>query len=79
MTLWHIIRFTTIRHLRLTEIWSHLRGWQAGYKPKYLRDEWVAVKQRNAVAWDPNELHRFLIGDKMESNQMVHQDHKGQG
>jgi len=73
MSLWHIIRFTTIRHLWLTTITDNKRG------NKKLRDEWVAVKQRNAVAWDPNELHRFLIGDKMESNQMVHQDHKGQG
>ena len=73
MILWHIIRFTTIRHLWLTTITDNKRG------NKKLRDEWVAVKQRNAVAWDPNELHRFLNGDKMESNLMVRQDHKGQG
>jgi len=75
MTLWHIIRFTTIRHLWLTTITSG-KG-QRRTKPDY--DKWVAVKQRNAVVWDPNELHRFLIGDKMESNLMVRQDHKGQG
>ena len=73
MTLWEIVRFTTIRHLWLTTITDNKRG------NKKLRDEWVAVKQRDAVAWDPNELHRFLSGDKMESNLMVHQDHKGQG
>ena len=55
MTLWHIIRFNTIRHLWLTTI-SY--PW-----PRPERDEWVAVKQRNAVAWSPNELHRFLKGE----------------
>ena len=73
MTLWEIVRFTSIRHLWLTTITDNKRG------NKKLRDEWVAVKQRDAVVWDPNELHRFLIGDKMESNLMVRQDHKGQG
>ena len=59
MTLWHIIRFTTIRHLWLTTI-TPGKG-QRRTKPDY--DKWVAVKQRNAVAWDPNRLHQFLKGE----------------
>ena len=65
MTLWHIIRFTTIRHH-----WRRVSKWGNVSR---------GAKTKKAVAWDPNELHRFLNGDKMESNQMVHQDHKGQG
>ena len=74
MTLWHIIRFTTIRHLWLTTI-TPGKG-QRRTKPNY--DKWVAVKQRNAVVWDPNELHRFLNGDKMESNLTRAAGRKGQ-
>ena len=74
MTLWHIIRFTTIRHLWLVTLTGNPAN-----KQNLWTERWVALKQRNAVAWDPNELHRFLIGDKMESNLMVRQDHKGQG
>ena len=59
MTLWHIIRFTTIRHLWLTTI-TPGKG-QRRIKPVY--DKWVAVKHRNAVAWDPNLLHQFLKGE----------------
>ena len=72
MTLWEIVRFTTIRHLWLTTITDNKRG------NKKLRDEWLVVKQRNAVAWDPNELHRFLNGDKMESNLTRAAGRKGQ-
>ena len=63
MTLWHIIRFTTIRHLWLTTITDNKRG------NKKLRDEWVAVKQRNAVAWDPNLLHQFLTGGGVQQDE----------
>ena len=63
MTLWEIVRFTTIRHLWLTTITDNKHG------NKRLRDEWVAVKQRNAVAWDPNLLHQFLMGGGVQQDQ----------
>ena len=65
MTLWEIVRFTTIRHLRLTEIYV-----RTGRRTKKtIREQWVAVKQRNAVAWDPNLLHQFLTGGGVQQDQ----------
>ena len=65
MTLWEIVRFTTIRNLRLTEIYV-----RTGRRTKKtIREQWVAVKQRNAVMWDPNLLHQFLTGGGVQQDQ----------
>ena len=50
MSLWHIIRFTTIRHL-----WRRVSKWGNVSR---------GAKTRKALVWSPNELHRFLTGDK---------------
>jgi hypothetical protein len=64
MTLWHIIRFTTIRHLWLVTITG-----SPANKQSLWSERWVAVKQRKAVAWDPNLLHQFLTGGDVQQDE----------
>ena len=64
MTLWHIVRFTTIRHH-----WRRVSKWGNVSR---------GAKTKKVVALSPNEVHRFLNGDKMESNLTRAAGRKGQ-
>jgi len=64
MSLWHIIRFTTIRHLWLITIEPIKHPRRDAF------DKWVHVGgNKLAVAWDPNLLHQFLMGGGVQQDQ----------
>ena len=52
MTLWDIVRFTTIRHLWLVTI---TREWP---KPDY--EAWIPISDKKCVVWKPEDLHQWL-------------------